>query len=280
MEKVNVKLNDDLREQMAKNRENIIKAKKEQLTKLDKNKIIDLLDFALISLELEAEEKQEQVSELMFNGNRDVIGESRYGKYKRIKGNVLKDKELMSLLDNKTFDNFVTDLDFRKQLKTEVLKYCNDQDYKKEIQGNLMLVGSSGYGKTHLASAVCREFVLRGKQVKYVQWLEEVDRVKYSQFEERNRVFEPLYNAEVLYIDDFLMSGTVTRPSASDINIALKIIDSRVKKGKQTIMTTNWTLEELYEISDLLGGRIQELFTKENIIVIPYHKNGNYRKNF
>lgn len=278
MEKQEPLINEDLKLMLKKNNDRYIKDLETKIEKLDKGKILDLIDYAIYSIELSHSKSGERLSESLFNEDNEVIGESRYGKYKKIRNNIVSNKELIKLLDNKTFDNFITDLPFRKTLKDRVLKYCNNQDYTQDIKGNLMLIGSSGYGKTHLASAVCREFVLHGRRIKYVEWLNEVDKIKYARFEDRENIFKPLYNADVLYIDDFLMSGSDTKPSESDVNIALRIIDSRVKNDMQTIITTNRTLDELYDISDLLGGRIQELFSKENIIMIPYVENGNFRR--
>ena len=147
------------------------------------------------------------------------------------------------------------------------------KDYLADPGGWLLFSGQSGCGKTYLCICIARQLLLRGKQLLYMSWTEEIQTLKsFEDREQRDRKLEELKNAEYLYIDDLLKSpGT---PSRGDLAAAIRLLGSRYNSRKPTILSTELLPEELMELDEALGGRILEL---SRTVVIKRDIRRNYR---
>ena len=78
----------------------------------------------------------------------------------------------------------------------------------------------------------------------------------------RSKMMEPLKNAEVLYLDDFLKTARGTAPTKADIELAFDIIGARYNTKALTLLSTELTVDELLSLDVALGGRIHEMCRK------------------
>lgn len=178
-----------------------------------------------------------------------------------------------------TFKTFNAENDFQQKMKEAA------QAYVKAEKGWFFMGGQSGCGKSHLGTAIFREFLLAGKSAQYMAWREDAARLKkllgrddMSYCEEVDR----LKTAAVLYIDDLFKTGKtdgnqVQRPTAADINLAFEILNYRANHPDTlTIISSECTLRQLIEIDEAIAGRIAE-FAKPYVLSINPDPAKNYR---
>lgn len=193
----------------------------------------------------------------------------------------MKRSGLEDLLKIYTFDNYEETEPWQQRIKNIAMEFPKAVD-GLEHKG-LFLGGGSGAGKTHLCTAVCREFLRQRKEVRYMLWVEQSRELKAMVNDERyGEMIAPLKNVEVLYIDDLFKPvkndrGYIQPPTKGDINLAVEIIDHRYRhKDLITIISCEHHIPDLEEIDSALGSRIYQM-TKENACNIAKTKNRNYR---
>lgn len=153
-----------------------------------------------------------------------------------------------------------------KQAKTvlqafarEYLPVTSGQDYNY----GLLLMGSCGAGKTHLAVAALREVVLRGHSGLFYDYRELLKEIQSSYSPETQAtemsVLEPVLNSEVLLLDDLGAS----KPSMWALETVGHILNSRYNSNRVTLITTNYLDAEtaadsgrLATVEDTLTDRI------------------------
>lgn len=182
---------------------------------------------------------------------------------------------LGNIIGDNHFDKFVVSEPWQKTMKDAAVAYA------KTMDGWFMVAGQSGCGKTHLSTAICRDALLRGLSVAYMMWRDDAPRIKakindsdYSEAVDRFKM------ADVLYIDDLFkigkQDGSQAVPTSADVNLAFEIINSRYVKKMPTIISTEFTLDELVRIDEALAGRIAER-AGAYAISIPADRAKNYR---
>lgn len=122
----------------------------------------------------------------------------------------------------------------------------------------LLLTGSVGTGKTHLAVAVLRALLqqgIQGRFYSYDQLLKEIQST-YQQDGGRTELdlLLPAFESEVLVLDDL---GTV-RPSDWVFNTVTLVLNQRYNQGRTTILTTNHALERTPLLDNSLSARVGE----------------------
>lgn len=188
----------------------------------------------------------------------------------------MKRSGLKDIIKDYTFDKFDAVEPWQKALKSAAT------DYAKKPEGWFYLGGQSGCGKTHLCTAICREFLLEGKQVIYMLWRDDIAKLKSLALdgEERQKMIERFKKAEVLYIDDLFKTGRnpdgyEPKPTAADINAAFEIINYRYNNPSLlTIISSELNEDELLDIDEAVGGRI---FERSKSISIAKDRSRNYR---
>lgn len=188
----------------------------------------------------------------------------------------MKRSGLKDIIKDYTFDKFDASEPWQQTMKTAAA------DYAKKPEGWLYFGGQSGCGKTHLCTAVCREFLLEGKQVVYMMWRDDIAKIKSLALEpeERQKLIDRFKQAEVLYIDDLFKTGRNTdgsepKPTAADINAAFEIINYRYNNpGLLTVISSELNEDELLDIDEAVGGRI---FERSKSISIAKDRTRNYR---
>lgn len=178
-----------------------------------------------------------------------------------------------------TFSNFKTDNRFQKTLKESA------QAYVKAGKGWFFMGGQSGCGKSHIGTAIFREFLLAGKTAQYMAWREDSARLKKLLGQEGGAYgdeMEKYKTAAVLYVDDLFKTGKASgskmqQPTAADINLAFEILNYRANHPELlTIISTECTMPQLIEIDEAIAGRIAEN-AKPYVLSIAPDRSKNYR---
>ena len=191
---------------------------------------------------------------------------------KRMKKSGLKD-----IIRDYTFDKFEATSEWQQRLKSAALEYVKNPD------GWFFAGGQSGCGKTHICTASCREFLLMGHQVVYMLWRDDVAKLKSMALEAEGReeMLDRFKKAEILYIDDLFKMGNAPdgskqRPTSADINIAFEIINYRYNNHLATLVSSEWSEDELLDIDEATGGRIFERAGANGFSIAP-DRSRNYR---
>lgn len=188
----------------------------------------------------------------------------------------MKRSGLKNIISDYTFDKFEDTEPWQKAIKEAAMEYA------KEPEGWFFLGGQSGAGKTHLCTAICREFLLAGKRVRYMLWRDDIVKIKgaVTDSEEYCKMIDEFKRVDVLYIDDLFKTGkdmynNVQKPTAADINVAFEIINFRYNNpGLLTIISSELSEDELIDIDEAVGGRIYE---RAKAFTIGKNRKRNYR---
>lgn len=190
---------------------------------------------------------------------------------KRMKRSGLKD-----IIKDYTFGKFHATEPWQQTIKEAA------EHYAKEPAGWFFIGGQSGSGKTHLCTAICREFLLAGRAVKYMLWRDDVVQIKQAvnDHEKYTDLIDQYKNVDVLYIDDLFKTGkapdgTAQRPTVADINAAFEILNFRYNDpSKLTIISSECTINDILEIDEAVGGRI---FERAKAFSLKPDRSRNYR---
>lgn len=188
----------------------------------------------------------------------------------------MKRSGLQDVIRDCTFDKWETPEVWQKNLKAVAM------DYAKSPKGWFFIGGQPGSGKTRLCSTICRELLLNGKELVYMQWREDTRKLKAQtkEPEQQQKRLDELKNAEVLYIDDLFkcgknQDGSPQRPTSADINLAFEILNFRYNKPDSlTIISSELSPTELLEVDEATGSRI---FDRSKPYEIEKDKAKNYR---
>lgn len=119
----------------------------------------------------------------------------------------------------------------------------------------LLLSGTVGSGKTHLASAIVRERIGRDDPASFRRMadlyaaLRESFRLNTSEAE----VLRPYVDARLIVLDDLGAGGL----SDFERRSTLEILEQRLIQERPTIVTTNWSLPEIGEkMDDRIASRL------------------------
>lgn len=141
-----------------------------------------------------------------------------------------------------------------EQIRSLQYALSQAQQFAAKPRGWLLLMGSYGCGKTHLAAAIANTCVEFGMQTIFLTVPDLLDWLRYSydavddSFERR---FEELRNVSLLVLDD-LGAHNATGWAAEKL---FQIIDYRYIRKLPTVVTTNLDLEDL---DDRIRSRLQD----------------------
>lgn len=169
----------------------------------------------------------------------------------------LRRSGLSEVMGKYTFDAYETPDKRREAVKNAAMKYAREHG-----ENWFFIGGQSGAGKSHLCTAICGALLDEGKEMRYMLWRDEMNRIK--QVANEYELFEDLMNglkrAEVLYIDDLFKKGKGELPTVADIDHTFEILNYRYNNpGLLTIISSERTLPELNEIDEATAGRIAEM---------------------
>ena len=188
---------------------------------------------------------------------------------------LLQESGIAQQLKAKTFENFICQEPWQQYIRDKCLKFTQNPTQC------LFLGGQSGAGKTHLCTAVCGYFVKKyGKTLRYVLWRDIVTKLQANIFNDvaYTKIVEDLKNIDVLYIDDlFKLIPTKSENRVKELEIAFKILNDRELSKKVTIISTEYTINDIRKFDEAIAGRIAKMTTQEYIIQISRKPERNYR---
>jgi DNA replication protein DnaC len=107
-------------------------------------------------------------------------------------------------------------------------------------ENGLLLMGSCGVGKTHLAVAALKEIILRGHSGLFYDYRELLKEIQDSYNAESQAtemgVLEPVLQAEILVLDDIGSS----KPSLWALETVGHVLNTRYNEKRITLLTTNF----------------------------------------
>lgn len=149
------------------------------------------------------------------------------------------------------FENFDTDLwDLstdpsatvwnRSLANVKVVVEAFARNYPAGGETGLLLMGSCGAGKTHLAVSALRQLMLRGHGARFYDYRELLKEIQASYDPDHPisemGVLEPVLETEVLLIDDIGAS----KPSDWALDTMGHILNKRYNENRVTLLTTNY----------------------------------------
>jgi DNA replication protein DnaC len=186
------------------------------------------------------------------------------------------------LLETKSLDNYETTTEYQKHIKEIATKYI--EEYKNGNRYSLALLGQSGVGKTHIMSAVSRELLDAGVEVKYHIADDIIQRLQSNKYDEQNYQLEfgKIVKAEILYIDDLFKSSITNYYKQENIKIAdlkviFEIINYRYNKKMPILLNSEIHFERFSDIDQAIIGRINEMCNYKYLVSIKPDINKNYR---
>ncbi len=137
----------------------------------------------------------------------------------------------------------ISPYDNMKSVYSECRMFCDDF---KTNASNLYFCGSSGTGKTFMASCIANELISKGVKVVYqssyklFQFMEDFKFCRIDR-EENQFLHDSIYNADLLIIDDL---GTEFG-TAYTCSVLFDILNTRILNEKSTIISSNLNLDSL-----------------------------------
>ena len=153
------------------------------------------------------------------------------------------------LIEKQSFENFSLDAitDEAERKKTEkALKHCIAfaKNFAKD-RGNLLLIGKTGTGKTHISTAIAREVISAGFDVVYdsaQNIFTNIENEKFrSGYDLQESQSSKYYECDLLIMDDL---GTEFKTSFT-LSCLYNIVNTRQNRGLSTIISTNLSPAEL-----------------------------------
>lgn len=178
---------------------------------------------------------------------------------------------LGDMLGKYTFDRYNEPEQWQQHAKEQAVEFTKDRS-----GAWLFIGGQNGAGKSHLSTAAATELLKRGEVVKYTIWLDIFKKLDSNRYNEAryNEIIHELTETPVLVIDDFLKQDKQKISAA--LEIAFEIINTRSNKNKVCIISSEYFIDEIYNMDHAIGGRITEK-AKKYIIQLKRENRRDYR---
>lgn len=169
----------------------------------------------------------------------------------------LRNLKLSNDLKSKDFDNYQIYESKQKEI-IEDLKVFVDVVMSGEKKSNLLLIGPTGTGKSHLATGVLKHLNTKwilGKTIDFISSFKLAQKVMNSWGQAdiaSDDLFEEYSNMDFLVIDDFGFND-----EGPKMKIIQKILFMRHENDKPTFITSNLLQDECLE---LMGDRVKSRF--------------------
>lgn len=160
---------------------------------------------------------------------------------------------IANLMKEQDFDTFSLKYYSQKPDTAEKMKYVFEtvknyaENFSADKCENLLFLGGTGLGKTHLSTAAAKRIIERGFDVRYVSALKLISDFEDKKFKNgevssnASSEVESYFDCDLLIIDDLgcEVSNQFTVSSIYDI------INTRINRKKSTIISTNLTQNDL-----------------------------------
>ena len=176
------------------------------------------------------------------------------------------------LLESQSFENFETRYYEDRAQAEKIKEFC--EEYAENCVGtgrNLMLIGGTGLGKTHLSTSIADRVMKKGGSVVYESAPDVLADFEYERFGKSRTDLSPdstdrYFSADLLIIDD--LGCEVSNQFTT--SVLYNLINTRLNHKKAILINTNLSpgkLQERYDnriVSRLLSSfQIQELSGKD-----------------
>lgn len=193
---------------------------------------------------------------------------------------------------NTTIEDFnINDKDNEVKSKRSEMK-VKASHYIMNKKGWFFINGQTGSGKTMICNIISKYLSERGMKLKYMNWLSEMNNAKQNHNKFDSYEWNKIKTVELLYIDDFVKNQTAKKYGDNDEyyhvlrdvpqfehDKAMELINYRSERGLMTIISTEYTLDDLESWNGALAGRISEMVKRGGqIVTIPKEDKYNYRK--
>ena len=170
----------------------------------------------------------------------------RQAEIKRMKASGLQDKSLYDY-------TFEKDTGINPEMHL-AHKYVENWDDMKARSSGLLLWGDVGTGKSFFAGCIANALLEKGVPVLMTNFSRILNTLSGMHFEDRNQFIDSLNRYSLLIIDDL----GIERNSEFALEQVFNVIDSRYRSKKPLIVTTNLTLEELNNPTNMVHSRIYD----------------------
>lgn len=160
------------------------------------------------------------------------------------------------LIETQSFENFSLDVYSNEKVKECMERNVDTarqyvEDFSKK-RGNLLLIGSTGTGKTHISTAIAREVISRGYDVIYDSAQNILSDFDDDQF--RRRYDEEPKSSKYLECDLLIIDDLGTEFSTQfSVSCLYNLLNTRQNRALATVISTNLSPDEL---SKKYEGRI------------------------
>lgn len=160
----------------------------------------------------------------------------------------IKSSGMGKLIEKQSFANFELGLYEGEDLKLMSRNLETAREYAKNFakcRGNLLLIGSTGTGKTHISTAIAAEVIHQGFDVIYDSTQNVISDFEQDRFKSGYGQTEPVADkyleCDLLILDDL---GTEF-VNQFTVSCLYNLINTRQNKGLATIISTNLSAKEL-----------------------------------
>ena len=141
-------------------------------------------------------------------------------------------------------------------------RYVSMWDKMKERKVGLLFWGNTGNGKTFTAACIANALIDQGVPTMMTSFPKMLQALQGMRPEDRSVYFNHLNAYELLVIDDL----GVERQTEYAQEIVYTVIDQRYTLGKPVVITTNLTLDEMREPSEM---SLQRIYDRVTAMCIP-----------
>ena len=168
-------------------------------------------------------------------------------------------KQLIALsgMDISNMATFSDDYSIFKDAKKVKEIYSKMKKFVETISitpiDNIVILGDTGVGKTHLMECMATHALSLGLMLKYTTAFNfNQDMLKYhcAKLEDKSEIMSPYVQSDILFIDDL---GTENRINNVTNEYLYSVLNERMQSHKKTVITTNL---DFGQIQDAYGERI------------------------
>lgn len=169
----------------------------------------------------------------------------------------IKSSGMGKLIEEQSFDNFnLSHYSKNKELYSRMeanvkLAKAYAEGFGRVYKGkNLLLIGKTGTGKTHISTAIAKEIISKGYDVLYESAQNIISAFEQDKFRSGYGAFEP--KGEKYLECDLLILDDLGAEFVNQFTVAClyNIFNTRRNRGLSTIVSTNLSAEELSERYD------------------------------
>ena len=175
----------------------------------------------------------------------------------------IKSSGIGNLIDRQSFENFslahfANDPDLHARMERNVNAAKDFAKNFPRVDKNLLLIGPTGTGKTHISTAIAKEVIEKGYEVIYDSTQNIISAFEADKFKSGyNTSYEPkgdkYLECDLLILDDL---GTEFSNQFT-VTCLYNLLNTRLNKGLSTVISTNLSPAELSEkYEDRIYSRI------------------------